>query len=144
MKLLKSNSNLFPSVFSDFFEMDKFFHNLPMWDQDTWLPATNIKEDNKSYEIEIAVPGMKKEDIKVEIENGLLTASGKSNEEKEEKNAAYLRKEYRSNSFVRSFSLPDNANEDSITSHYTDGILKIKIEKTPVVVTKETKEIPVN
>jgi len=144
MKLLKSNSNLFPSIFSDFFEMDKFFDNFPTWDKDTWLPATNIKEDEKSYEIELAVPGMKKEDITIEMENGLLTVSGESKEEKEESKAAYLRKEYKSSSFVRSFSLPDNANEDGIISRYEDGILKIRIDKNPADVKKEKKEIPIN
>ena len=142
MKLLKSNSNLFPSVFSDLFEMDKFFDNFP-WDKDAWLPATNIKEEEKSYEIELAVPGMKKEDITVEMEDKLLTISGKNQEEKEEKKAAYLRKEYKSSSFVRSFSLPDNADESSITTGYEDGILRIRIEKKPVDVKKEKRAIPI-
>lgn len=143
MKLLRSNSNLFPSIFSDFFEMDKFFDNFTTWDKHTWLPATNIKEDEKSYEIELAVPGMKKDDITVEMGNGLLTVSGKSNEEKEEKKAEYLRKEYKSSSFIRSFSLPENANEDSVISHYEDGILKIRIDKSRVDIKREKKEIPI-
>lgn len=144
MKLLKSNSNLFPSIFSDLFEMDKFFDGFPAWGSDAWLPATNIKEDEKSYEIELAVPGMKKEDITVEMNSGLLTISGRSKEENKKKEAAYLRKEYKSSSFVRSFALPDNANEDSIVNHYEDGILKIRMDKKPADIKKRGKAKPVN
>lgn len=144
MKLVKSNSNLFPSVFSDLFEMDKFFDNFPVWDSEAWLPATNIKEDEKSYEIELAVPGMKKEDIKLELEGGLLTVSGETKEEKEEKKSTYLRKEYKSSSFTRSFSLPDNANEDSVSSNYEDGILKIRMDKKEAALKKEKKAIAIN
>lgn len=143
MKLLKSNSNMFPSIFSDLFEMGNFFDQFP-WDKDVWMPATNIKEDEKSYEIELAVPGMKKEDIAVEREDKLLTISGKNREEKEEKAAAYLRKEYKSSSFVRSFSLPDNANENNIVNNYEDGILRIRIEKKAVEMKKEKRAIPIS
>lgn len=144
MKLVKSNSNLFPSVFSDLFEMDKFFDNFPVWDSEAWLPATNIKEDDKSYEIELAVPGMKKEDIKLEMEGGLLTVSGENKEEKEEKKGTYLRKEYKSSSFTRSFSLPDNANEDSVASNYEDGILKIRMDKKEAAMKKGKKAIAIS
>lgn len=129
MKLLKSNSNLFPSVFSDLFEMDKFFDGFPAWDIETWIPASNIREEEKSYEIELAVPGMKKENITLEIEGHVLTVSGKNQEAKKEEKKTFLRREYQSNTFTRSFSLPDDANEDKITSHYEDGMLKISIEK---------------
>lgn len=124
--------------------MEKFFDNFPVWDSDAWLPATNIKEDEKSYEIELAVPGMKKEDITVEMENGLLTVSGKNKEEKEEKRRRIFERNTKSSSFIRSFSLPDNANEDSIINHYEDGILKIRIDKKPVDVKKEKKAIPIS
>lgn len=144
MKLLKSNSNLFPSVFSDFFEMDKFLDNLPGWDQDSWLPATNIKEGEKEYEIELAVPGMKKEDIKVEVEEGLLTVSGSSEEEKKEEKDNYLRREYESSSFVRSFSLPEDANEDKISSRYEEGILKIHVDKRETIVKNPRKAIAIS
>ena len=144
MKLLKSNSNLFPSIYSDLFGMDKFFDNFPVWDSHAWLPAANIREDEKSYDIELAVPGMKKEDITLELENGLLTISGENKEEKEEKKSTYLRKEYKSSSFVRSFSLPENVKEDGITSRYEDGILKIRMEKEEAAFKKEKKAIAIN
>ncbi len=144
MKLLKSNSNLLPSVFSNLFEMDKFFDGFPTWDNDAWLPAANIKEDDKSYEIELSVPGMKKEDITLEVESGLLSISGNSREEKEEEKSTYLRKEYKSSSFVRSFALPENANEDDIASQYEDGILKIKVNKKEATLKKKKKSIAIS
>lgn len=144
MKLLKSNSNLFPSIFSDLFEIDNLFGSFPMWDKETWLPATNIKEDEKSYEIEMAVPGMKKEDITAKVENGLLTISGENKEEKKENKSAYLRLEYKSDSFIRSFALPENANEESIVISYEDGILKLKVDKKPFDLKKGKKTITIN
>jgi HSP20 family protein len=143
MKLIKSNSNLFPSVFSDLFEMNKFFDNFP-WDKDAWLPAANVKEEEKKYEIELAVPGMEKENITVEMEDKLLTISGKDKEEKEEKKPTYLREEYKSSSFIRSFSLLDNADESNIITSYEEGILKIRIGKKPVDVKKEKRAIPIS
>lgn len=144
MKLLKSNSNLFPSVFSDFFQMDKFLNDFPERDSDYWLPAANVKEEEKSYEIELAVPGMKKEDIKVEVEDGLLTVTGSSKGEKKEERKNYLRREYESSSFVRSFSLPDDANEDKVSSHYEEGILKIKVDKKEMTVKSSKKVIAIS
>jgi HSP20 family protein len=144
MKLLKSNSNMFPSIFSDIFEIGKFFDSLSAWDKDTWSPAANIKEDEKSYRIELAVPGIKKEEITVEVENGRLTVSGENTLEKEERKDNYLRREYKSGAFIRSFSLPDNAKEDSITSRYEDGILKISIEKKEAALKKEKKAIAIS
>jgi HSP20 family protein len=129
MKLVKSNTNLVPSVFSDFFDMDKFFADVPKWDEDTWLPAVNIKEHDKNYEIDLAIPGMHKEDIKMEIEDHTLCVSAEREEEKEEEKKSFLRREYKYNSFNRTFSLPDNANEEAISSHYENGILKIEVAK---------------
>lgn len=135
---------MLPSVFSNLFEIEKFFDNFRAGDNDAWLPAANIKEDDKSYGIEVAVPGIKKEDITLEVENGLLTVSGKSKEEKNEENSSFLRREYKSSAFARTFSLPDNANEDGITSHYENGILNIGIAKKEPAVKKEKKAIAIS
>lgn len=143
MKLLRSNSNLFPSVFSDLFDIDRFF-DFPFRNGESWLPAANIKEDEKCYKIDLAVPGMKKEDIKVEVENQLLTISGESKDEREEKAESYVRREYSSSSFSRSFSLPDSANEDTVSSSYEDGILKIRVEKKTPADKKSKKTIAIS
>jgi HSP20 family protein len=87
--------------------------------------------DNKgNYEIEVAAPGLKKDDFSVSIENGVLTISGKTEKEEEEKEKNYTRKEFSSKSFVKSFTLPDNVEKDAIAAKYEDGVLKLTVNKT--------------
>jgi HSP20 family protein len=93
------------------------------------LPAVNVKETDKSYDIEVAVPGMKKEDFNIAVENKVLTISADIKEEKEEKDDKYTRREFVSSSFKRSFSLPENVDENNIQAHYENGILKVTVPK---------------
>ena len=95
------------------------------------LPSVNLKETDTNIEIELAAPGMKKEDFKVEIENDMLMISSEKEEEKEEvgKKDNYIRKEFNYQSFCRTFSLPETANENKIEANYKDGILHVVIEK---------------
>ncbi|GAB3910227.1 Hsp20/alpha crystallin family protein [Larkinella knui] len=106
------------------------------------VPAVNVKEDETAYHIELAAPGLKKEDFAINLNNNQLTISAKLEEAKEEKAENYTRKEFSYNSFERSFRLPKNVNNEQIQAAYTDGILKIdlpKVEK-PVI---EPKQIAV-
>lgn len=125
----QTNANLFPSIFSDLFDTDRFFAGLSGRDTDSWLPAVNIRENEKGYEIDLAVPGLNKEDIKMEIEDHTLIVSAEKEKKKEEEKKDYLRREYKYDAFSRSFSLPDNADEDNIESSYRDGILKVVVAK---------------
>jgi HSP20 family protein len=95
------------------------------------LPSVNLKETGGKIEIDIAAPGLKKQDFKVEVENNLLSISSEKEEEKEEIriNDIYYKKEFNYQSFRRSFSLADNADENKITADYKDGILHIAIDK---------------
>lgn len=104
------------------------------------LPAINIKEDDKQYDIEFAVPGYKKEDFNVSVEKGILTVKAELKEEKEEKKEGYSRKEFSYRSFERSFSLPDHVNEDNIQGKYDNGILHILVPKTTKEVEAEKKK----
>ena len=113
-----------------------------IWSKD-WMPAVNIIENDKNYEIELAAPGMRKSDFKVKLEKGFLTISAEREEKKEEKEKNYTRKEYSSSSFTRSFTLPDDVKEDDIKAHYEDGVLKLTIAKKAITVVKG-KEIAVN
>jgi len=90
-------------------------------------------------------PGFKKEDFKLKVEDDVLTISAESKSEKKEegKEKEYTRREYSYSSFTRSFHLPDNVKDDSITASYQDGILKLELPKSKVQV-KATKEIPIN
>ncbi|MFC5409217.1 Hsp20/alpha crystallin family protein [Larkinella bovis] len=108
----------------------------------TALPAVNIKEDETAYHLELAAPGLKKENFEISLNNSQLTISAKLEQASEEKTENFTRKEFSFNSFERSFRLPKNINSEQIQAAYTDGILKVdlpKVEK-PVV---EPKQIAV-
>jgi HSP20 family protein len=132
----------FRSLITDFFEgenvmFDRFFNR-----DLGWMPTVNIIETDKNFEIEVAAPGMHKNDFKVKIDNRVLTISAEKKEEKEEKKKNFLRQEYRYSSFERSFTLPENTKEDEIKAHYEDGILKLFVAKKAVTVSK-AKEISI-
>lgn len=95
------------------------------------VPALNVKEDEKEMTLELRVPGMKKEDIHLDYNNGMLTISGERNEEKEEKDKdKYLRREFSSYSFHRSFELPENRYDVAkAQAAYKDGILEVTLPK---------------
>lgn len=95
------------------------------------LPSVNLKETDKKIEVELAAPGLKKEDFKVQIDNNILSISSEKEEEKEEtrKKGNYYRKEFNYQSFCRTFSLPDYADENNINANYKDGILHVEIAK---------------
>lgn len=97
------------------------------------IPAVNIKEDDASYRLELAVPGRKKEDFKIEIDNDLLTISTESKKENssetEEDTIKYTRKEFSFTSFKRAFTLPKTVNVDKIEAVYKDGILGFNLPK---------------
>ena len=129
------------SWLSDFFDSEKFFES--DWLKNRTLPAVNVKETDKSFEIEVSAPGRAKKDINISAENGMLTISSEKKEEKETKEKDYTRQEFSYSSFSRSFTLPDNANEDDIKANYVDGILKLEIAKKVASQPKVKKSIEV-
>lgn len=94
-----------------------------------WNPAVDIIEDEHEFVVKTELPEMKREDVKVTVENGVLTISGERKMEKEEKNKKYHRVERAYGSFVRSFSLPAAANGDKVTADFKDGLLKVHVPK---------------
>lgn len=133
------NSNYwFPTVF------DEFFNNEWMPKAKATAPAVNVKEDAKAYTMEIAVPGVKKEycrvninadgNLEVAIENKL---EHKEEEKSEDKKEHYLRREFSYTSYRQSYALPDNVNADKIEANVADGVLKVVL---PKVEKKEEKE----
>lgn len=95
-----------------------------------WAPMVDISEDNKSYSVKVELPEMKREDIKVNVENGVLAVSGERKFEKEEKDRKYHRVERSYGSFLRSFSLPDNADASQVSAQYRDGVLTVNVAKS--------------
>jgi HSP20 family protein len=134
----------FPSLFDDFFTKDFFDWNDKNFARlGSTLPSVNLKETDQHYLIELAAPGMKKEDFKVEMHNGILTVSAERKEEKEEKKEDFLRREFSYSSFSRSFAVPENSLEDKVEASYKDGILKITLNKKEAKPVKVSKAIEV-
>jgi HSP20 family protein len=95
-----------------------------------WVPAVDIAEDEKEYVIKAEVPDVRREDVKVSVENGLLTISGERKFEKEEKDKKYHRVERAYGYFSRSFSLPDAAEAEQVKAEYKDGVLHVHVPKS--------------
>ncbi len=94
-----------------------------------WTPVVDISEDDKQYLIKAELPEIKREEVSVKVENGVLTLSGERKMEKEEKGKKYHRIERAYGSFTRSFTLPDDADGNKVTAHFKDGVLQVCVPK---------------
>jgi HSP20 family protein len=94
-----------------------------------WSPLVDIVEDDKEYLIKTDLPDVKKEDVKVTVEKGVLTISGERRHEKEEDNKRFHRIERSYGSFLRSFVLPDDADEGKVLAEFKDGVLRVRLPK---------------
>jgi HSP20 family protein len=149
--LMRTNRNLLPS-FSRLWDDDDFFTRGLNWgvnnysDTGTTVPSVNIKETDNSYQVEMAAPGMKKEDFRVELDNNILTISSERTDEREEggEKEKYSRREFSYESFQRSFSLPKEVvDEDKIEAHYRDGVLQLTIPKREHAKQKPPRKIQI-
>ncbi|WP_040250106.1 Hsp20/alpha crystallin family protein [Psychroserpens mesophilus] len=143
MSLIKFNNRnrLFPSwnneSLKSFLSTDDFFNN-DFFEEDSLMPAMNIKEHDQDFEIEFAAPGFSKMDFEVTINDNILNVCGEKKQEKESKNDDYTRKEFSYNSFKRSLNLPKSVNIDQdIKATYKNGILKLNLQKK-----EGKKEVP--
>jgi len=141
MTLIKRKNELMPSlasIFDDFFSDD-----FNLMDKVSTVPSVNIKEHEKEFVIELAVPGMKKDDFQIELDNGILTIMSQKEEEKVEEKKKYTKREFYYNEFKRSFTLPDTVDIEKIDAKYKDGILSLTIGKKPEAQTKPVKKIEI-
>lgn len=141
MTLIKYNQNAKPATFGNF--VDRFFNDDfygSKWNSN-FSPKVDIAESDKSFEIQFHVPGVKKEDINIDIKDDRLTVSGerKFNNEKNGKNYHSVESYY--GSFSRSFYLPDNVNVEKVEASYQDGILTVEVPKDAKKETKRTISI---
>jgi HSP20 family protein len=95
-----------------------------------WAPSVDITEDDKEYLVKADLPEVKKEDVKVTVENGVLTITGERKFEKEEKDKKYHRIERAYGNFIRSFTLPDAVDGSKVGAEFKDGVLKVRLPKT--------------
>jgi len=113
-------NDVFDSILNDSFLSDKLA---------TRVPAVNIAETENEFHIEMAAPGLKKEDFKISLDKNVLSVSAEKKAENFDEGKKYSKKEYSYNSFVRSFTLPETVDHSKIEAEYTDGILKLSIAK---------------
>jgi len=98
-----------------------------------WMPTVDISETEGEYLIKAELPEVRKEDVKVTVENGVLTLQGERRQEKEEKGKMFHRVERSYGSFVRSFTLPESVDESSVKAEYKDGVLNLHLPKSEKV-----------
>ncbi len=137
IKYSRPNVDLQSKNFSDI--LDEFFNESLNYRKDSFMPSVDISETENEFEVSVALPGMKKEDITVDLENGRLSISGERKFENEENGKNFHRVESSFGSFNRSFQLPDTINEDSIEAKYNNGVLNITIAKSEEKVKKQIK-----
>jgi len=130
MSLIKSKPAFTaPTIFTDFFN-DGFFDNeLTNFPLTRWVPNANVRETTDEYVIELAAPGMDKDEFKVEMQEDVITIEGQHEEEREERDEEYHRKEFKTTSFKRSFRLPQSVITDKVDAKYAHGILKLTLPK---------------
>ncbi|HJP63040.1 MAG TPA: Hsp20/alpha crystallin family protein [Mucilaginibacter sp.] len=112
--------DVFDSIINDSYFNDRFVNK---------VPAVNIAETENEFHIELAVPGLKKEDFKINLDKNVLSVSAEKKTENVDESKKYSKREYSYNSFVRSFTLPETADYAKIDAEYTDGVLKLNVAK---------------
>ena len=145
MKNLPDKRRFFPPLsnwFDDFFgENDSLFAD---WNRMLTTPAVNVVEHDEHFRIEVAVPGMKKEDFKVSVEENTLVLMAETKREVEEDEDNFKRREFNFTSFKRTFWLPENVNTEDIKAEYKDGVLTVTLKKLPEFKAKEHRTIAVH
>jgi len=126
-----------PSIFNDDF--------FPVLSNSTSsMPAVNIREDDKNYILDLAVPGIDKKDLKIDINEDVLTISSETKTESEESRDGYKRKEFSYSEFCRSFYIPENVNREKIEANYKDGVLSVSLPKQEEEKNKITRKIEIS
>jgi HSP20 family protein len=130
-----------PFLWSDFFD-DDFYPVVSR--KNASMPAVNIKEDDKSFILDLAVPGIDRKDLKIKIHEDVLTISSENKNEKEEIHDGFKRREFSYSSFCRSFYFPENVNKDKIGANYKDGILTVELPKQEEGKAKLSREVKIS
>ncbi|UFH55098.1 Hsp20/alpha crystallin family protein [Spirosoma sp. KNUC1025] len=146
MNTLVRKNNNFPSLIENFFgrDVNDFFNaNTPSFNN---VPAVNVVEHKDGFRIEVAAPGMKKDDFKLQLNHNNLTISGSQQtqiNDSDNSNERYTRREFSYSSFQRTFTLPTSVDADNIQASYTDGLLKIEVPKREEAKIKPPRQIEI-
>ena len=126
---LTKRAERLPAIFEDFFKPWNEIMDFNGWGKAMTVPAVNITDNRDAYKVSLAVPGLKKDDFKIDVDGNILTISSEKEENNEEKDARFTRREYSYSSFSRSFTLPEEVNREKIEATYEDGVLKLNLPK---------------
>ncbi|WP_434503391.1 Hsp20/alpha crystallin family protein [Prevotella sp.] len=140
LPVLRTNNNWLDNAFNDFFD------DSAMRRMNSTAPAVNVKEDETAYTMEVAVPGIKKEFCRVNINNDgdlNIAIENKMEHKEENKKERYLRREFSYTNYQQTYSLPDNVNKEGISAKVTDGVLIIQLPKIEKVEQKVQRKIEV-
>jgi HSP20 family protein len=140
MSLVKRNNVMFPSLMNEILRPDWFGGVDNFKDS---VPAANVKETESEFVLELAIPGRKKEDFNVEIDNDILTISSEVKSEENKEDEGYTRREFTFSSFKRVFSLPETISLEKINATYEDGILKFVLPKKEEALPKPKRLIEI-
>ncbi len=140
--MLARINRTYPSFIDDFFGKEFY----PVHYQRNGfksLPAVNILEEDDAFTIEVAAPGLEKKDFKIDLDNDCLTISSGREETTEDRQDNYTRREFRYDSFCRSFNLPDTVDSEKISASHKNGILSVNIPKKEEARVKPARQIAV-
>lgn len=140
MSIITRNNVVFPSFVNELLRPD-WFGGIDNFQGA--LPPVNVKENEKDFELELAVPGRKKEDFNVEIDNGVMTISAEQKSENTVSDENYTRKEFGYSSFKKSFTLPKTVNTEQINASYEDGVIKFVLPKKEEALPKPKRMIEI-
>jgi HSP20 family protein len=124
MNLIRKQASIFPSIIEDYFNQDWNLRSVS-----ASMPSVNIKELETQFEIDLAVPGKKKNDFEIEVEDGLLSISSTTEEATTNEKAMFTRREFSYASFKRTFTIPDSVDPTNIEAQYSEGVLQLRLPK---------------
>ncbi len=132
-----------PNLIDEFFN-DSYLPRFFNWETGQNMPAVNITEGKEDYKIDVAAPGLNKEDFKISLDNNVLSISSEKEVNNESKEENVLKREFSYSSFSRTFTLPETVNGDKIKATHKDGILSIVIPKRDEAKVRPVKEIKIS
>ncbi len=139
--LARINRGFLPGITDEIFNDDFLGH---FTGNRSAAPAVNIVEDDHEFRIDVAAPGLSKDDFQIDVNEDVLTISSEREEKDEEKDGEYMRREFSYNAFKRCFQLPDAVNQDKIAAKQKDGILSIHLPKKEEEIKKGPKSIDIS
>lgn len=142
LPVARKERSFFPSIVDEFFGRD-FMPDLFEFRTGINMPSVNVIEGKDDYKIEVAAPGLDKKDFKIDLDNNVLTITSEKEDNSEENNERYMRREFSYSSFKRSFSLPQSVDAGKITANHNNGILTIMVPKKEEAKVKPPKQIEI-